>query len=164
MKHWSRKLRAAGCLLACLLLCGCSSVRFLTPMETLQAPRSDGHYEGVRDALEAAVGNNIVMKYPKGDDGVASYMTADLDGDGADEVLAFYRQNTEGATTRIHLLRQNKDGKWVSVQDIGSSGVELDTVQFADLDNDGIPEVVTGWSLTIRATAPWHCTKCRTVS
>ena len=147
MKHWSRNLRAVVCLFACLLLCGCSSVRFLTPMETLQAPRSDGHYEGVRDALETAVGSNIVMKYPKGDDGVASYMTADLDGDGADEVLAFYRQNTEGATTRIHLLRQNKDGKWISVQDISSSGVELDTVQFADLDNDGIPEVVTGWSL-----------------
>lgn len=134
-------------LLLCTLLCGCRAVNILVPMETIRAPHSAGEFEGVRAALEETVGSEIHMKYPKGDDGVASYMTADLDGDGLQEVLAFYCPDQDGSTTRIHLLRQDAKGHWASVQDIGSVGVELDTVRFADLDNDGLPEIVTGWRL-----------------
>jgi len=133
--------------LVCITMSGCGFTTFLTPAETIRPPRITGEFEGVRTALEASVGSDIVMEYPKGDNGVASFMTADLDGDGTDEVLAFYRQDTEASVTRINLLKSDSSGGWVSVQDLDPVGIALDSVSFCDLDNDGCQEVVTGWNM-----------------
>ena len=127
------------------LLSGCSS-SFYDPEATIRAPGLTGELEGVQKALESAVGTDIILKYPLYEGQRTCFCQHDLDGDGQDEVLAFYQLNSENAVTRINLLKYTDNG-WVSAQDLGRVGNSLVEISFADIDRDGADELITGWSV-----------------
>ena len=127
------------------MLCGCSAFLVL-PTETIRAPRTTGEYENIRNALEEAVGSDIVMKYPKCGSSSASFASGDVDGDGQTEMLAFYQKADNASATHINILKA-ENGKWKSVGDIAPVGSELVTVLVSDLDRDGAAEIISGWSV-----------------
>ena len=59
-----RALKLCAAVAALALLSGCSMKGF-SPEDTIKAPGATGYYAGVQKALEQAVGNDIVLKYPK---------------------------------------------------------------------------------------------------
>lgn len=132
-------------LLSLLTLFGCSALPLL-PTETIKAPRTTGEFEEIRNALEAAVGKNIVLKYPKCGSSSASYIAGDIDGDGESEILAFYQYSDNTSATHINILKM-EDGKWISKGDIAPVGSNLERMAIADLDNDGCAEIISGWSV-----------------
>lgn len=126
-----------------LLLSGCE-YSFLNPEAAMRAPRATGEGQQIQEALENSVGKDIVLKYPKAGESRSAFLPHDVDGDGQEEVFAFYQRRTEAGVTRIHLLRK-QDDEWITVQDMIPAGTSLNTVEFADLDGDGIDEILTGW-------------------
>ncbi len=127
------------------LLTGCDK-EFFDPEQAIQAPAAAGKYQGVQQALEDAVGQDMILKYPSVQGTNTAFYLIDLDKDGADEVLAFYQSGNEGSVTHAHLLRKVED-EWQSVQDIEPVGTDIIQVEFADLDGDGVDEVCIGWSV-----------------
>lgn len=127
------------------LLSGCS-VQILAPEDTIRAPGATGFYAGVQQALEEAVGSDIILKYPLVDGIRTAFCTRDFDNCGEIEILAFYQKKAEGSVTRINVLTQ-VDDKWQSIQDVDPLGNELLEVSFADLDADGSDEIVAGWQV-----------------
>lgn len=142
------KLCAAAVALA--LLSGCSMKGF-SPEDTIKAPGATGYYAGVQKALEQAVGNDIVLKYPKVGANHSAFCSGDFDGNGKDEVLAFYQKKGESAVTRMNLLSW-ENGNWKSVQDLNPVGRELIEAEISDLDLDGAYEIITGWQISTAKT------------
>lgn len=134
------------CLLVCFaLFTGCSEVA-VNPQTAIKAPGAVGIYRGVQDALEQAVGKNIVLKYPLVGNTNTAFAPCDFEGDGVQEMLAFYQLPAEGAVTRVNLIRYI-DGDWHSVQDIEPAGSDIVNVEFCDLNNDGMIELCLGWNI-----------------
>lgn len=143
-------VRLFAVLTAVALLSGCS-MKGLAPEDTIKAPGATGYYAGVQKALEQAVGNDIVLKYPLVNGQRSAFCSGDFDSSGKDEVLAFYQKKGEASVTRINLL-SCENGKWKSVQDIDPAGRELLTADFSDLDLDGAYEIITGWQVSTAKT------------
>jgi hypothetical protein len=141
-----RKILLLVFLVGCLLLSGCDTP-LLNPQETLTAPGATGVYRGAQKALEDAVGTDIILKYPLVEGVNTAFCPKDLDGDGQQEMLAFYRQATKGTVTRVNLIRNTKEG-WESVQDLDPVGSDVVSVDFCDLNGDGLDEVCIGWGVS----------------
>ncbi len=60
--------------------------------------------------------------------------------------VAFYRRNVDQAKTHVNYLRKI-DGEWVSISDVEGSSESIGRVSFGDLNGDGTPEMMVGWSL-----------------
>ena len=131
----------------CLSLLSSCKLTFFSPKDTIRAPGATGYFEGVRQALETAVGGETVLRYPMKGDERSAFSVHDFDSDGTDEIVAFYRMRSEMDAVRLNMLKY-EDGKWVSVQDIGPIGNDLEKIGYADLDLDGVDELVVGCSVT----------------
>ncbi len=124
---------------------GCDSI-LSNPEDNLKPPIATGFFEGVNEALEQSVGNDIVLKFPLSDGSRSAFCAHDIDGDGTKEVLAFYSENKELAPPHLNLLKLNSSKNWESIQDIEMVGSEITEVNFGDLDGDGIDELFLGSS------------------
>ncbi|WP_240421025.1 FG-GAP repeat domain-containing protein [Paenibacillus periandrae] len=71
----------------------------------------------------------------------------DMDGDGINEAIVVYEEDVlNEKKLKAALLKQYKED-WRIVWDTLGAGYGLDNVGFADVNKDGRPEVVLGWSL-----------------
>ncbi len=131
-------------LLLVLLIC---FLRLDSPSEILSPPSLYGQNSEIQTAFEESVGKNgIELHYPKDGEYRSAFVLYDLDGDDADEAIVFYSDSSDEATVRINIL-DCVDDKWKSVYDEPGYGVDILNVAFADLNADGVNEVVCGWQL-----------------
>ena len=145
-----KAIKICALILAAALFSGCSMKGF-SPEDTIKAPGATGYYAGLQKALEEAVGNDIVLKYPQVGSNRSAFCSGDFDGNGKDEVLAFYQKKGESSVTRMNLLSW-ENGKWRSVQDLNPVGLELLQAEISDLDLDGAYEIITGWQISTAKT------------
>lgn len=146
-------LRRAGLLLtiiALLFSTGCAAIGM--DVETqLRPPLVAGEQEQIQKALSTYISSvgmqdNYVLKYPKDGEYRSAFIVEDLDGDGTEEAVAFYRTGPASNQTHLNLLRQ-VEGEWQSVFDMEGISTDIDSVSFGDLDGDGWKELFVGWSM-----------------
>ncbi|HHW45617.1 MAG TPA: hypothetical protein GXX17_01735 [Clostridiales bacterium] len=145
LKRLSAALMA---ILLCTVFTGCN---FLSSDidSMMRPPRPTGTVYEVQLALERAVKGDFALKYPRTGNHQSAIVFKDIDSDGKEEALAFYTtQSGTERTVNIHmnLLIQTEKG-WESSHDIQLAGDGVEQVDFADLDNDGKPEVIVGWQI-----------------
>lgn len=151
LRSFCRRIGAFLLALCCTAgLSGCG-VMGMDVENRLRPPRVTGDQEEIQNALESGIRaqglpGQYVLKYPKTGEYRSAFVLKDLDGDGLEEALAFYRPGGEGTNVRIHLLRQ-LEGQWTSVSDIAGMSTDIDSVAFGDLDGDGSLEIFTGWDI-----------------
>lgn len=141
----------AGIVVLLLLFSGCA----FEAEPYLRPPQAQGQQQAVLSALEAAIEKKAggvqgyVLKYPRSGTNVSPFMLFDTYGmqtvdDKAVLAVAFYALH--GENTHIHLLRR-EDAVWYSVADTVGESAEIDRVFSGDLDGDGTPELLVGWSV-----------------
>lgn len=142
-------------MLAAFMLCGCNVG---TDVETLlRPPRPAGEQRKIQQALEEYINSakpknapnvqgGYVLKYPSAGEYRSAFVIKDLDGDGTDEAIVFYRRGIETDKISLNFLKKDK-GDWKSVCDIEGAGTNIERVQFGDLDGNGVLEILTGWNL-----------------
>lgn len=151
------------------LLCGCSTIGLGVETQLIP-PENNGEQTAIRNALDEYIQTNTgsgeseeyTLKYPSGGQYLSAFIMLDqvqehtLLGEKAPEsdvkalenmALAFYRRNYDEALVHINLLQRSEDGLWVSIADVEGKGQSVDQVEFADLNNDAIPELLIGWQL-----------------
>ncbi|MBE6809591.1 MAG: VCBS repeat-containing protein [Ruminococcaceae bacterium] len=132
-------------LFICVLFTGCDIIDNTKDM--VSPPELTGDMSPIADALYKSVGTNCDLKYPSAGDRRSAIIQEDINGDGVFEAFVFYSTNDDEMTTmHINIICQ-RDGKWRSVSDqtIVANGVEM--VDFCDLDNDGVEEILIGWEV-----------------
>lgn len=130
--------------LALGLISGCSSTGF-NDTELMRPPRATGEKAEIQTIIENTAGGDYTLKYPQSGDYRSAIITEELDSTGRESAVAFYR--TSGETTSINILFMNEtNGKWKAVQSFKNPNSEVDKIFIGDIDNDGIKEVIIGWT------------------
>ncbi|MBQ6825588.1 MAG: VCBS repeat-containing protein [Clostridia bacterium] len=129
-----------------IMLCGCDFLA-ADPAELLTPPALSGELNPIADVIKQTAGENYVFKYPSRGNYRSAVIREDINGDGLLEAFAFY-STYENENTTMNLNYIGLDGSsWQSfaVQKIVAGSVDM--LDFYDLDNDGIKELIVGWQI-----------------
>ncbi len=128
-------------------LCGCSMSGEDWGENLLKPPRPKGEMYNIQKALENAVTEKYTLKYPSLGDYRSAILQKDINNDGTEEALAFYSTTNDNTVTmHINLITKNGE-KWQSVGDFKCVASGIETVDFKDMNKDGVLEILVGWSV-----------------
>ncbi|MEI7025077.1 FG-GAP repeat domain-containing protein [Paenibacillus sp. y28] len=136
-KNW-----LCGIALATLFTSGCSLVA--APGDLLRAPAQNNSDQSISLTVKQFLPAGAHLTVPLHPQAGSAIRLQDLDADGQNEIVAFYKTDKTDFEVNILLLFQN-DGQWSRADVITGIGKELDYVQFADATGDGIPEMLLGF-------------------
>ncbi len=142
-----RAFKRAAAAAACLVLSGCSAASFSVD-SLLNAPKLTEEQGEIHEALIAAVGGNITLKYPKNGENRSAYVIANIDEEPDNEALVFYEYNSGGSGDdglRVNLLDKDEEGKWYSVKELAGAGTEVDRVIISPLGGHNKSDVLVGY-------------------
>ncbi len=142
----------------CISMTGCSFMNL--DMDThLRAPHAAGEQDAIQTALEQHIYEKqsldlseevvlptYVLKYPRMGSYRSAFIMKDIDGDGAEDALAFYALSPEGSNTHIAIFSK-QGGVWTCLDDIEGLATEIERVNFGDLNHDGVTELFAGFSM-----------------
>lgn len=141
-----RRLRLA--LLAALLPLALGGCMMNAPVEELYAlPTLPAEYESLSALLSEQLAAGAEYAAPQAGTNLPPVQMVDLDGDGSDEVLAFFRVNSDERPLRIHIF-QEADGDYVQAAVIEGSGTAFHSVRYEDMDGDGVQEIIVSWRVS----------------
>ncbi len=130
------------------LFSSCKSSDIIKPVDSLLSPPLyHEEYKSLVDAFHKEVSKNVVFCSPRKGDYRAAITIEDLDGDGEDEALIFYRDEVESSVARLHYFKLS-DGEWVSRTDLNGYGNEIEKLMISDMDGDGNSELIVIWSVS----------------
>lgn len=124
----------------------CSLITFDTD-SLLTPPRASGELYYIQKALESSVKEKFTLKYPTDGDWRSAVIQHDIDNDGIDEAIVFYSTVTDKIVSMHMNYIIKKDKEYVSVSDIKCVATGVESVSFNDMDNDGVSEILVGWSV-----------------
>ena len=134
---------AALVLMLCMLLTGCLGT---TADELYRLPRSSERSTRIQRSIDERVDSGLEFSAPVAGYNRQAIQQYDLDGDGIQEVIAFFR--TEGdAPLEIDIIRE-ENGEYRLASQIFGEGRAVDSVQYTDMDGDGISELLVGWQMS----------------
>lgn len=142
--------RLIGGLLAGFLTVQLPSCAFTASVETmLSPPRLTVEQENIYQALQAAVGSSVSLKYPKSGERLSAFTVEDLDGDGADEAIVFYESSRSAAEEnplRLCLLAQ-ENGAWCAMAEYPTAGAEVERVDIEQLGSNPRKNLIIRYSM-----------------
>lgn len=145
MKRGIKKVfRLLAALVILTMLCGCDSYLIGGDRQLMRPPYPAGEAKKIQEQLTKSLGV-VTLKYPKNGAYRSAIIQIDLNGDGTEEALVFYRQD-ESKPVSLAVLKQS-GGNWELVSQKDSEGGEVERVMFGDVNNDGNKEIIVGWTM-----------------
>ena len=137
MKTLKKFVIGAWMLALCMTFCGCA----MTVEEMYCLPKRPERYDNLQTAMDPVM-EGLDYAAPSTGENQQTVQTADLDGDGTEEVIVFAR-GEDAHPLKILLFRRSEEG-YALMNAIESSGAGFDQVEYAQLD--GLPglEMVVG--------------------
>ncbi|MCL2343928.1 MAG: VCBS repeat-containing protein, partial [Firmicutes bacterium] len=126
------------CAVLLLSLCGCLS----TSMDSLYGlPQISKQYLHLEELAETEISGGSEYSAPTLGAYRQSIQFYDMNGDGADEALAFFRDSA-GPYIIIYTERA---GGYAAAAKITGEGSAIGAVEYSDLDGDGFTELIVEW-------------------
>ena len=119
-------------LLIFTLLTGCSG---MNAQELYCLPEAPEDYYDLQEALSGVISEGLSYYAPTSGAHRETVQLVDLDSDGTDEAVAFFRSNQDGAVKTYIFSKQNNVYQTAAVIDCAGSAVA--SVEYADLDGSG---------------------------
>ena len=125
-----------------LLLSGCM---FTTPETSLyRLPKLAGEYESLESQIDALLTNGAEYAAPTSGSNLQSVQMIDLDGDGSEEAVAFFRRASDKKPMKIYIFKADGDS-YERYAVIEGASSQIYSVNYADLDGDGLKEILVGY-------------------
>lgn len=136
------KLSFILALITALIFTGCS----LSPngSDLLHPPKTTGNEAEIEQLIESTAKGSYMLKYPNNGDYRSAIITKDFDKDGKYEAIAFYRTTDNEPVTNMLIMSDTKKG-FKTCLNYETQYTDIDCVQFADYDFDGIDEILVGF-------------------
>ena len=132
-----------------LLLTGC----FFRSVDQLYAvPQPPPDYEALRVRLSEVIAMGGEYAAPLSGDMIQSVQLQDLDGDGRQEAIAFFRFINEEKPLKIYMFRQVGDS-YETMGVIEGAATAVNYVDYVQMDDEVYKEVVISWQLTAQVHA-----------
>lgn len=143
-------MKKTVCLCMAVLLLFCvSGCRFVGNdfSSLLHAPASPGELSDIQNALVQSIDGDYVLQYPAKGEHRSAMVQYDLNGDGMREAFAFYSTDNDDGTQTMHLSFISYIGtSWSVKSDLQVVAAGIDFIDFCDLNDDGVYEVIAGWN------------------
>nr|WP_325199834.1 VCBS repeat-containing protein [uncultured Oscillibacter sp.] len=158
----AKKIRAlAAALLLSLSLGGCGGFNIeFNPEELYALPELPAKYTELNARLNAILEDGAEYAAPMSGANIQPVQLTDLDGDGQQEAVAFFRKAEDERPLKIYIFSAKEDSYEQSAV-IEGSGASVYSVVYTDLDGDGRTEIIVGWrvnaelqALSVYALAP----------
>ena len=127
-----KRLKIVSLLLIIALLAGCSG---LNAQELYCLPEAPEDYYDLQEALSGVISAGLSYYAPTSGAHRETVQLVDLDSDGTDEAVAFFRSDQDGAVKTYIFSKQNDVYETAAVIDCAGSAVA--SVEYADLDGSG---------------------------
>lgn len=147
------KLRT-NCLLAALILAltvlpGCGQFRItLDPEDLYSLPTLPAKYTELNTQLNAILEKGAEYAAPTSGANIQPVQLVDLDGDGREEAVAFFRSSQDEKPLKICIFSAEED-TYRLTERIEGTGSGFYSVAYEDLDGDGRMELTVGWKVTV---------------
>lgn len=131
---------------AVVFFSGCEALTFNSAENLVRPPKLSGDDGKLQAAFEKAVSEKgeYILKYPSAGEYRSAFVRHDCDGDGNDEAFVFYSLKAEEMSVYMYML--DFDGReWTAVGENPGEGNDVYSIEFCDLNSDGIDEVFVGW-------------------
>lgn len=130
-----RSLRILPALLLLLLLGGCV---FPSGDELLAAPKPSSNYQSLQTELEKQLAQGVSYASPSEGENRSSIQLADLDNDGVEEAITFFRGATSATSNKFTVaVYRKQDDSYVCTGTIDGRGTALRSVEFPVLEPSG---------------------------
>ncbi len=135
---------AAVMVLAALLLTlgGCSSSGGIDQYFSLPQPAEE--YLQLQELIDQEISSGSEYAAPVRGSFRQSVQLTDLDGDGVDEALVFFRDANRNLKINIYLVVGREYRQVLSIQGEGRS---IGSIDFADMDADGHTDLIVAWQI-----------------
>ena len=142
-----KRLAAVLVMMALILsLPGCG---LKAPGELYALPRVSAEYESLQNSLEELVAQGYEYAAPLAGENTQSVQMQDLDGDGQDEALAFFRVSTgEDKPLKICIFRSDGADGYTLANMIEGDGDAINSVVYCQLNQTDAKEIVVGWRVS----------------
>jgi len=141
-----KKVKALAAALAlCLGLSGCSLIKDVDDLYVLPQPPKD--YEALQVQLSEVVNAGGEYAAPLTGEMIQTVQLQDLDGDGKQEAIAFFRFQNDEKPMKIYIFHQ-VGGAYEKLVVIEGTGNAINSVEYVQLDDTPFKELVVSWQLS----------------
>ena len=157
--------------LATVLLCafalsasGCDGTDLGTD-NLIRPPKTVGDEAEIEQLIADTAGSGYTLKYPKSGNYRSAIVMKDLDFDGTDEAIAFYRTPNENKAEVHMLVMYCSDNIWKLSDNCTVDATDVDCVDFADVTGNGTLEILSGYTTynsSVNNLACHSYSKCKT--
>ena len=137
--------RMLSVLAALLLLSGCT---FPLGDELLAAPKPSTNYQTLQMELEQLIASDVSYTAPASGDNRSAIQLVDLDGDGTEEAIAFFRGASSATSNdfQVYIYRK-QDDRYFCTGSIEGKGTAIQSVDYPVITPDGRRGMVVSWRL-----------------
>lgn len=132
-------------MLVCLLplaLGGCMMTASVEDLYSL--PQLPEEYQELSAQIDTILASGAEYAAPASGSNLQSVQLEDLDGDGNEEALAFFRVNSETKPLKIYIFRAVGD-TYEQASVIEGNGTSIHSIRYADMNGDGVKEILVSW-------------------
>ena len=134
------------CFAMVLLSSGCS-LNFFSVESLMSPPAQSGKNGEVEKAFKKLMAEKTIqLRTPQSGDYQTAFVLFDVNADEQEEAIVFYTDSAIDTSVRMAFMECIND-TWVISADIKGAGSGIFDVDFSDMDNDGIYEILVGWTL-----------------
>ena len=139
--------------LLAVTLSGCGGFRLVfNPEELYALPELPAKYTELNAQLNAILEDGAEYAAPTSGSNIQPVQLTDLDGDGQQEAVAFFRKAEDEKPLKIYIFSAKEDSYEQSAV-IEGSGASVYSVVYTDLDGDGRTEIIVGWRVNAELQA-----------
>ena len=137
--------RMLSVLAALLLLSGCT---FPLGDELLAAPKPSTNYQTLQMELEQLIASDVSYTAPASGDNRSAIQLVDLDGDGTEEAIAFFRGASSATSNdfQVYIYRK-QDDRYFCTGSIEGKGTAIQSVDYPVITPNGRRGMVVSWRL-----------------
>ena len=145
MKRWFLVLMLVGM----MTLSGCSFPELtLDPEDLYRLPTLPAKYTELNTQLREILGNGAEYAAPMSGANIQPVQLVDLNGDGREEALAFFRRSEDEKPLKIYVYTAEGDA-YRQTGVIEGTGIGFYSIAYEGLNADGILELAGGWRATV---------------
>ena len=151
MRHPLR-LAALGLMAGVLALftCGCGFA--FSPDDLYSLPALPAEYTELNSCINQMIDSGAEYAAPVSGTNIQPVQMKDLDGDGQQEAVAFFRNSSDEKPLKICIYTAVGES-YQQTAVIEGSGTAIYSIEYSDLDNDGRQELIVGWRVSTDAQA-----------
>lgn len=137
---------ALAAMLVIMLLSGCSGFPKLSasPQDLYSLPALPSNYTELNSRINEILSGGAEYAAPTAGTNIQSVQMVDLNGDGREEALAFFRNSGDEKPMKIYIFSAKGD-TYEQSDLIEGSGTAIYSIDYKDLDGDGRKEIAVGW-------------------